>query len=39
MAAAARDEGFPEIADWFDRLAKAESNHANRFKRGLDSIR
>ena len=39
MAATAREEGFPEIADWFERLAKAEHNHADRFRRGLDSTR
>ena len=39
MAAAAREEGFPEIADWFETLAKAERNHAERFQRGMDSVR
>jgi rubrerythrin len=39
MAATAREEGFPEIADWFDTLAKAEHNHAERFRRGLDATR
>jgi rubrerythrin len=39
MAATAREEGFPEIADWFEKLAKAEHNHADRFRRGLDSMR
>jgi rubrerythrin len=39
MAAAARAEGFVEIADWFERVAKAERNHAERFQRGVDSIR
>ncbi|MBZ5678008.1 MAG: rubrerythrin family protein [Acidobacteriia bacterium] len=39
MAATAREEGFQEIADWFERLAKAEHNHADRFRRGLDSTR
>ena len=38
MAATAREEGFPKIADWFERVAKAEKNHAGRFQRGLDSI-
>ncbi|MEE8506409.1 MAG: rubrerythrin family protein, partial [Kiloniellales bacterium] len=28
MARAARDEGFEEIADWFETLAKAEKSHA-----------
>jgi rubrerythrin len=38
MARTARDEGFPEIANWFDTLAKAEKSHAGRFQKGLDSI-
>ncbi len=39
MAATARQEGFPEIAEWFETLAKAERNHAERFQRGVASIR
>jgi len=38
MAKAARGEGFDEIADWFETLAKAERSHANKFQRTLDSI-
>ena len=38
MAATARDEGFDEIADWFETLAKAERSHANRFTKALESI-
>jgi rubrerythrin len=38
MAKTARDEGFDEIADWFETLAKAEKSHAGRFQQGLDSI-
>jgi len=38
MAKAAREEGFPEIADWFETLAKAEKSHAGRFAKGLESI-
>ena len=34
----ARDEGFEEIADWFETLAKAEKSHAGRFQKALDSI-
>jgi rubrerythrin len=26
-------EGFDEIADWFETLAKAERSHANRFRK------
>jgi len=38
MAKTARDEGFAEIADWFETLAKAEKSHAGRFSQGLKSI-
>ena len=38
MAKAAREEGFDEIADWFETLAKAERSHANRFQKALDSM-
>ena len=38
MAKSARDEGFAEIADWFETLAKAERSHANRFQKALDSL-
>ena len=38
MASAAREEGFDEIADWFETLAKAEKSHAGRFQRALDSL-
>ncbi len=38
MAKIARDEGFDEIADWFETLAKAERSHANRFTKALESI-
>ena len=38
MAKTARDEGFEEIADWFETLAKAERSHANKFQKALDSI-
>ena len=37
MAATARQEGFLEIAEWFEILAKAERNHAERFKHGIAS--
>ena len=35
MAKTAREEGFDEIADWFETLAKAERSHANRFTKAL----
>ena len=38
MAKSARDEGFDEIADWFETLAKAERSHANRFQKALDEV-
>ena len=38
MAKAAREEGFEEIADWFETLAKAEKSHAGRFEQMLKSI-
>ena len=38
MAAAAREEGFDEIADWFETLARAEKSHAGRFKKALDTL-
>ena len=38
MAKTARDEGFGEIADWFETLAKAEKSHAGRFQQLLDDI-
>ena len=39
MAKTARDEGFEEIADWFETLAKAEKLHAGKFQKTLDSIK
>jgi rubrerythrin len=38
MAKAAREEGFDEIADWFQTLAKAERSHANRFQKAIDAL-
>ena len=38
MAKSAREEGFDEIADRFETLAKAERSHANRFQKALDSL-
>jgi rubrerythrin len=39
MAEAARAEGFEEIAEWFETLARAERKHAERFRRALDQSR
>lgn len=38
MAKTARQEGFNEIADWFETLAKAEKSHAGRFQQMLEKI-
>ena len=38
MAKAARNEGFAEIAEWFETLAKAEKSHAGRFQKALDAL-
>ena len=38
MAKTAREEGFDEIADWFETLAKAERSHANRYQKALDAL-
>ena len=38
FAKTAREEGFGEIADWFETLAKAEKSHAGRFQGLLDDI-
>ena len=38
MAKTAREEGFPEIADWFETLAKAERSHANRYTKALNEL-
>ena len=37
MAKTAREEGFDEIADWFETLAKAERSHAGKFQKTLDA--
>jgi rubrerythrin len=38
MSRTARDEGFAEIAEWFETLAKAEKSHAGRFQKALDEL-
>jgi len=38
FAKSARDEGFEEVAEWFETLAKAEKSHAGRFTKGLQSL-
>jgi rubrerythrin len=38
FAKTAREEGFTEIAEWFETLARAERSHAGRFQKGLDNL-
>ena len=38
FARSARDEGFKDVAEWFETLAKAEKSHAGRFQKALDSL-
>ena len=39
MAKTAREEGFSEIAEWFETLAKAERSHAGRFNKALEALK
>ena len=34
----ARDEGFDEIAEWLETLARAEKSHAGRFTQALEPL-
>jgi rubrerythrin len=38
MARVAREEGFADIAEWFETLAKAEKSHAGRFQKAHDTL-
>ena len=38
FAKTAREEGFDEIAEWFETLARAEKSHAGRFQKGLEGL-
>lgn len=38
LAKKAREEGFAEIAEWFETLAKAERAHATRFQKALEGL-
>ena len=38
FAKTAREEGFSEIAEWFETLAKAEKSHAGRFDKALKEL-
>jgi rubrerythrin len=35
----AREEGFEEIAEWLETLARAEKSHAGRFTEGLANVK
>jgi len=39
FAKTARQEGFVELAEWFETLARAEKSHAGRFTKGFDKIK
>ncbi|MFW2383710.1 MAG: rubrerythrin family protein [Acidimicrobiales bacterium] len=39
FARTAREEGFDEVAEWMETLARAEKSHAARFSEGLDDLR
>ena len=38
MAKTAREEGFEDISEWFETLAKAEKSHAGRFQKAHDTL-
>src|ERR1700704_78543 len=38
FARTARDEGFTEVGEWLETLARAEKSHAGRFAQGLESL-
>jgi rubrerythrin len=38
FAKTARDEGFEEISEWLEVLARAEKSHAGRFTSGLETL-
>lgn len=37
-AEVARQEGFTDVAEWFDALSRAEANHADRFVRYKEAL-
>ncbi len=39
MSKTAREEGFDDIAEWFETLAKAEKSHAGRFTKMLELLK
>ena len=38
MAKTAREEGYAELSEWFETLAKAEKSHAGRVTKGLNQV-
>jgi rubrerythrin len=38
FARTAREEGYPEIAEWLETLGRAEKSHAGRFTKGLAKL-
>jgi len=38
FAKTAREEGFDEVANWFETLAMAERSHANKFSKTLQNL-
>jgi rubrerythrin len=38
FARTARDEGFEDVAEWLETLARAEKSHAGRFQKGLEAL-
>jgi rubrerythrin len=38
FAKTAREEGFDDIAEWLETLARAEKSHAGRFGQGLEAL-
>ncbi|HVX19472.1 MAG TPA: rubrerythrin family protein [Acidimicrobiales bacterium] len=34
----AREEGFEDVAEWLETLARAEKSHAGRFAQGLENL-
>lgn len=39
MSKTAREEGFDDVAEWFETLAKAEKSHAGRFTKMLETLK
>ncbi|MEE9161440.1 MAG: rubrerythrin family protein [Candidatus Neomarinimicrobiota bacterium] len=38
FAKTAREEGFGEVAEWFETLARAEKSHAGKFQATLETL-